>query len=37
MATATLTISSKNHSSWSLRAWLLTRMSGLPFEEVVEF
>ena len=35
MAVATLTISSKNYSSWSLRAWLLTRMSGLPFEEVV--
>ena len=27
-----LTISSKNYSSWSLRGWLLTRMSGLPFE-----
>lgn len=35
MAVATLTISSRNYSSWSLRAWLLTRMSGLPFEEVV--
>ena len=29
MAVATLTISSKNYSSWSLRGWLLTRMSGL--------
>ena len=35
MGQATLTISSKNYSSWSLRAWLLTRMSGLAFEEVV--
>jgi glutathione S-transferase len=33
MAKATLTISSKNYSSWSLRGWLLTRMSGLEFEE----
>jgi glutathione S-transferase len=30
---ATLTISSKNYSSWSLRGWLLTKFSGLPFEE----
>ena len=36
MSTAILTISSKNYSSWSLRGWLMTRMSGLPFvEEVV--
>jgi glutathione S-transferase len=35
MSTATLTISSRNYSSWSLRGWLLTRMSGLPFEERV--
>lgn len=34
MAT-TLTISSKNYSSWSLRGWLLTRFAGLPFEERV--
>jgi glutathione S-transferase len=33
MSTATLTISSKNYSSWSLRGWLLCRMSGLAFEE----
>jgi glutathione S-transferase len=31
MAKATLTISSKNYSSWSLRGWLLCRMSGLDF------
>ena len=35
MATATLTISSKNYSSWSLRGWLLTKFSGLEFEEIV--
>jgi len=35
MAKATLTISSKNYSAWSLRGWLMTRFSGLPFEEVV--
>jgi glutathione S-transferase len=33
MATAVLTISSKNYSSWSLRGWLLCRMAGLEFEE----
>ena len=35
MASATLTISSKNYSSWSLRGWLLTKFSGLPFTEDV--
>src|SRR6195256_4910722 len=35
MAKTTLTISSKNYSSWSLRGWLLTKFSGLEFEEVV--
>ncbi|MGE4373239.1 MAG: glutathione S-transferase family protein [Xanthobacter sp.] len=29
----TLTISSKNYSSWSLRGWLLCKMAGLPFRE----
>jgi glutathione S-transferase len=33
MARATLVISSKNYSSWSLRGWLMTRMSGLQFDE----
>ncbi|MCB1354092.1 MAG: glutathione S-transferase family protein [Rhodobacteraceae bacterium] len=33
MAKATLTISSKNYSSWSLRGWLLCRMAGIDFEE----
>ncbi|PZU94555.1 MAG: glutathione S-transferase [Chelatococcus sp.] len=31
--TATLTISSRNYSSWSLRGWLLCRMAGLAIEE----
>ncbi len=34
MAKTTLTISSKNYSSWSLRGWLMAKMSGLDFEEV---
>ena len=33
MTSATLSISSKNYSSWSLRGWLLTKFSGLPFTE----
>lgn len=35
MAAATLTISSKNYSSWSLRGWLMVRQAGLTFEEVI--
>lgn len=35
MARATLTISSKNYSSWSLRGWLLAKFSGLEFDEIV--
>jgi glutathione S-transferase len=35
MAKATLTISSKNYSSWSLRGWLLAKFAGLEFEEVI--
>ena len=35
MTKATLTISSKNYSSWSLRGWLLTKFSGLPFSEKI--
>ena len=34
-ASATLTLSSKNYSSWSLRGWLLARFAGLAFEEVM--
>lgn len=33
MTAATLTISSKNYSSWSLRGWLLCKMAGLEFAE----
>lgn len=32
---ATLTISSRNYSSWSLRGWLLVRFAGLPCQPVV--
>ena len=31
--TTTLTITSKNYSSWSLRGWLLARFAGLPCVE----
>jgi glutathione S-transferase len=31
-STATLVISSRNYSSWSLRGWLLVRLSGLAAE-----
>lgn len=34
-STATLTLSSKNYSSWSLRGWLLARFAGLAFDEVM--
>ena len=32
-AVATLTISSRNYSSWSLRGWLLARFAGIDFVE----
>lgn len=35
MGQATLTISSKNYSSWSLRGWLLCKMAGLEFNETM--
>ena len=35
MSTTTLTLSSKNYSSWSMRGWLMLKMSGLPFTEVM--
>jgi len=34
-ARASLTLSSKNYSSWSLRGWLLARFAGLDFDEVM--
>jgi glutathione S-transferase len=33
MAQASLTISSRNYSSWSLRGWLLCKLAGLDFSE----
>ena len=35
MSKATLTISSKNYSSWSLRGWLLAKFAGLEFDEII--
>ena len=35
MTKATLTLSSKNYSSWSLRGWLMAKFSGLDFDEIV--
>jgi glutathione S-transferase len=34
MPRPTLTISSKNYSSWSLRGWLMAKLSGIDFEDV---
>jgi len=31
---ATLTLSSRNYSSWSLRGWLMARFAGLAFDEI---
>jgi len=30
-----LYIGNKNYSSWSLRGWLVTKLSGAPFEEIL--
>jgi glutathione S-transferase len=35
MPHATLSLSSKNYSSWSLRGWLMAMMSGVVFEEIL--
>ncbi len=35
MSKTTLTLSSKNYSSWSMRGWLLAKFSGLDFAEVL--
>ncbi len=35
MAQTTLTISSKNYSSWSMRGWLLAKFAKLPFKEKI--
>ncbi len=34
MPNVTLTISSKNYSSWSLRGWLMVKQSGIKFKEI---
>ena len=34
MAKTTLTLSSKNYSSWSLRGWLMAKLAGIDFDEV---
>ncbi len=33
--TSSLSLSSKNYSSWSLRGWLMARFAGLNFQEVM--
>ncbi len=33
--TSSLTLSSKNYSSWSMRGWLMARFAGLDFNEVM--
>lgn len=35
MAAATLTLSSKNYSSWSMRGWLMAKLAGIDFKEVI--
>jgi glutathione S-transferase len=32
---ATLSLSSKNYSSWSLRGWLMAKLAGIDFDEVI--
>ncbi len=35
MAEFTLVIGNKNYSSWSLRGWLMAKIAGIDFEEIV--
>ena len=35
MASATLSISSRNYGSWSLRGWLLCKLADIDFEPVM--
>ncbi len=35
MAEFTLVIGNKNYSSWSLRGWLMAKVAGIDFEEIV--
>ena len=35
MSRTTITLSSKNYSSWSLRGWLMVKLAGIKFEEAI--
>jgi glutathione S-transferase len=35
MSRTTITLSSKNYSSWSLRGWLMAKFAGIKFEESI--
>ena len=35
MSRATITLSSKNYSSWSLRGWLMAKFAGIDFAESI--
>lgn len=35
MSRATITLSSKNYSSWSLRGWLMAKFAGIDFDESI--
>lgn len=35
MACASLTLSSKNYSSWSFRGWLMVKLGGIAFDEII--
>lgn len=35
MSDFTLVLGNKNYSSWSVRAWLATRQTGAPFDEII--
>ena len=35
MPQATITLSSKNYSSWSLRGWLMAKFAGIDFQESI--
>ncbi len=35
MADFTLVIGNKNYSSWSLRGWLMAKIAGIEFDEIV--
>jgi glutathione S-transferase len=35
MADFTVVIGNKNYSSWSMRGWLMARIAGIEFDEIV--